>query len=95
MKENILEKYYVFEDKYFLTDESLIEEYFKENGFDFFDCEDEPVENPESFICKIKSQLYLVEIHASFKKEYIGRENLLETFVEKITKVNYEKIELK
>lgn len=91
MESYLKEEYGVIEDKRGLTKESDIEDYFEDNGRDYFDC-GQGYYNEEAFvICKIGQKFYEVEIEAEIgsSKQDIG-DRLY--WVERISNVDYWEI---
>ena len=92
MEQYLIDEYNVYEDKEWLAEEEIIEDYFKDEGRDFFDCGQGYCENKVNIICKIGDKFYNVHIEAdinSSKQEYGDRLY----WVEGITSVKYEEIE--
>lgn len=91
MESYLKEEYGVIEDKKGLTKESDIEDYFEDNGRDYFDC-GQGYYNEEAFvICKIGEKFYEVEVEAEIgsSKQDIG-DRLY--WVERISNVDYWEI---
>lgn len=91
MDSYLIEEYGVIEDKRGLTKESDIEDYFEDNGRDYFDCGQGYYMEETSVICKIGEKFYEVEIEAEIgsSKQDIG-DRLY--WVERISNVEYEEI---
>jgi hypothetical protein len=90
MEKYLKEEYNVYESEY-LTKEEEIEEYFENNGSDFFECGQGFYQDEAEFICKVGDKFYNVEIRAEVlsEKQNVG-DRLY--WVDNITSVEYEEI---
>lgn len=91
MEKYLKEEYDVFEDKRWLTDESEIEDYFHDNGYDLFDCGQGYYEDSVTFLIKIKDKFYSVTVNAEVVGHWQDRGDKLYQ-VERIESVVYKEI---
>lgn len=87
----LIKQYEVYEDKNYLTDPSEIEEYFKDNGYDYFDCGQGYSQDEADIIVYIANKFYLVSMEAVIGSQRQDRGDRL-YFVEDIENVTYEEI---
>ena len=91
MEKYLIEEYNVFEDKNYLKNKNQIEDYFKDNGNDWFECGQGFCQDTAELICKIEDKFYRVNIQAdigSSKQEYGDRLYRVDC----ISKVEYKEI---
>ena len=92
MEQYLIEDYNVIEDKRYLTEESEIETYFRDSGYDLFDCGQGYYQDEATSICKIRDKFYKVRIIAEIMSSKQDRGDRL-YWVESIESVTYEEIE--
>ena len=92
MEQYLIKDYDVIEDKRYLTEESDIETYFRDDGYDLFDCGQGYYQDEATSICKIEDKFYKVKITAEILSSKQDRGDRL-YWVESIESVTYEEIE--
>lgn len=88
----LIKQYNVHEDKNYLQDASDIEQYFKDDGYDYFDCGQGYSQSEADVIVHIANKFYLVTMKAEIGSQKQDRGDRL-YFVENIVKVEYEEID--
>lgn len=92
MEQYLIDDYSVFEDKYHLTHENQIEEFYKDGAYDLFDCGQGYYQDEAEEICKIQDKFYRVIIKAEIGSSKQDRGDRL-YYVDSIRSVAYEEIE--
>lgn len=92
MEQYLIDEYSVVEDENWLTDESQIEEYFRDSGSEYLDCGQGYYQDEAEVICKIGDKFYEVKLEAEIlgAKQDIGDKLY---WVENIRLVTYQEIE--
>lgn len=92
MEQYLIDDYNVYEDTKYLTEETQIEEYFKDNGYDYFDCGQGYYEEEVDLLLKIQNTYYQVYLQAEIgrsAKQDVGDRIY---FVDEISSVTYKEI---
>lgn len=92
LEEYLIKQYEVYEDKKWLTDVSDIEDYFKDNGYDYFDCGQGYSQDYADVIVHIANKFYLVEMEAEIGSQKQDRGDRL-YFIDNIESVIYKEID--
>ena len=92
MEDYLIKDYDVYEDENYLTEEKQIESFFKDNGYDFFDCGQGYYQEEAKIICKIGNKFYEVSMNAEIGSEKQDRGDRL-YYVDYINNVTYKEIE--
>lgn len=92
LEEYLIKQYEVHEDKSYLQDVSDIEDYFKDNGYDYFDCGQGYYQDDADVIVHIANKFYLVTMEAEISSQKQDRGDRL-YFVEDIVRVEYREID--
>jgi len=88
----LIDEYNCVYDPKWLKDECQIEEYFKDNGYDYFDCGQGYSQNESNAIVKICDKYYSVDLYAEIESAKQDRGDRL-YWVEDIERVEYKEIE--
>lgn len=92
LEEYLIKQYNVHEDKNYLQDVSDIEQYFKDDGYDYFDCGQGYSQDEADVIIHIANKFYLVKMEAEIGSQRQDRGDRL-YFVENIVNVEYREID--
>ena len=92
MEKYLIEEYEVVEDEKWLRTEGEIEDYFSDNGHDYFDCGQGYYQDEAGLICKIGNKFYEVVLRAEIDSSKQDRGDRL-YWVDRISNVEYEEIE--
>lgn len=92
LEEYLIKQYNVHEDKNYLQDESDIEDYFKDDGYDYFDCGQGYSQDEADVIVHIANKFYLVTMEAEIGSQKQDRGDRL-YFVEDIVNVEHREID--
>ena len=91
MEDYLKKEYHVYSSEY-LEKEEEIEEYFFDNGGQFFDCDQGYSENKVEIIAMIENKFYQVNLKAEIESSKQDRGDRL-YWVEKIKKVTWKEIQ--
>ena len=92
MEQYLVEDYGVIEDKRYLISEDQIEDYFRDEAYDLFDCGQGYYQDEASAICCIGDKFYEVIIKAEIESSKQDRGDRL-YWVEYVESVTYKEIE--
>lgn len=91
MEQYLKDEYDVYEDEKYLTKESQIEDYFKDEGREWLDCGQGYYQDEAEILCKVGDNFYKVKIEAEIESEWEDRGDRL-YYVDRISSVTYEEI---
>ncbi len=92
MEKYLIDQYDILEDENWLTSVDVIEDFFKDGGYEYFDCGQGYYQDEAEVICKIGDKFYKVALSAEIESAKQDRGDRL-YWVESISKVEYEEIE--
>jgi len=91
MEDYLVREYAVFEDEKYLKTTQELKSYFKDSGYDYFDCGQGYYQDESDITCKIGEKFYDVTMRAEIGSQKQDRGERF-YFVENIESVTYKEI---